>query len=122
MDHHTWDPFRAGHRPGVLVTWEYLEQGEMIPKGWGVAYREVNRAVVVVMPIPFNLAYAGYIQVRRWLKVPPFLAKVGEEERLARREAYDRGFSDGAGRSLRLLEKMADALERLEAERCRSRS
>ena len=117
MDPMGWDPFRAGHRPGVLVAWEYLEQGEMIPKGWGVAYREVNRAVVVVMPIPFNLAYAGYIQVRRWLKVPPFLAKVGEEERLARREAYDRGFSDGAGRSLRLLEKMVDAMERLEAER-----
>lgn len=111
MDHHlpyfyaddhidpvSWDGWRAGFLPGIRVTEAYIEEGEVIPPGWGIAYREWDKAAAVIMPIPFNLIWRAIRRVKRWFKVPSvekhYLSAYRHGWNAAERD-YQRGFQWG---------------------------
>lgn len=45
------------------ILFREVHQGEMIPRGWGIAYRSWRRASATAMPIPLNMI----VGLLRWL-------------------------------------------------------
>jgi hypothetical protein len=62
----------------------FIREGEMFPKGYGIAWVEQNRYGAVVMPIPLNVI-AGHIR-KMW-----FWLQQGDWYKTG----YDRGYSMG---------------------------
>lgn len=78
------------HRPhlqtALLV--RTVDQGRLIPAGYGVAWVDWRTGDAVVMPIPLNLAAAGARRAWYWVKVPRALI-------MDTRQAYAKGIRDG---------------------------
>ena len=69
-----------------------LDEGDMIPDGYGIAYCDFRYwPRVVIMPIPFNLLAGGWRAFVHWVQCPPWRFT---EARLCR--AYDNGYAEGA--------------------------
>jgi hypothetical protein len=68
-----------------------IPEGGLIPQGYGVAWRAMDRAVIVCLPLGLNVLAAWGRRLLHWLRFPPTLAA---EER-ALRAAYEQGWSFG---------------------------
>ena len=66
-----------------------LGEGEMIPKGYGVAYRRLDRLTAVFYPIPLNLVVALLNRFWIWLRMGGNLYNNGFHK------GYDEGYSSG---------------------------
>lgn len=80
-----------------------LREGERIPKGYGIAYREVARLVVVAYPIPINVIVAGLRKVWLWFLYGHKLYENG----------YEKGYEEGreAGREYAFNQYKGQALQ-----------
>lgn len=87
LDSLVWDGWRAGFLPGIRVTEAYIHANEIIPGGWGIAYRDWMTDTAIVMPIPFNLVARAILRIKRWVKVPK-----QSKEAIS---AYERGLKQG---------------------------
>lgn len=80
-----------------------IPEGGLLPRGYGIAWRELDRDGVVVMPIPLNIL-AGWIRnlwhwLRRGVRPSAF-------DRAAI-EAYQRGHTDGSNDRLAEFKRAA---------------
>jgi hypothetical protein len=48
-----------------------IEQGAIVPRGYGVAWPVLDRATVICMPVPLNVIACWLRVVWRWLRFPP---------------------------------------------------
>ena len=85
-----------------------LREGEMIPKGYGIAYRNMDRYSVVIYPIPFNLIIGGLRRVWIWLMYGHKLYEDGFHK------GYNKGYSEGRDYAFNQFKKQ---VIRQEAER-----
>lgn len=69
------------------------EQGERVPRGYGLAWHDLFHNQVVVFPIPFNLVARWLRELYFWLRNPWTDAMTRDQ-----RAAYLRGYHDGARR------------------------
>lgn len=80
--------------PKLLLEWPDQKQGEMIPKGYGVAWRNYEVATTILIPIPLNFLLA-------WIREGYFRLIAGPRDRLEQQiiaslsEDEARGYQDG---------------------------
>ena len=65
--------------------------GGTIQTGYGYAYHEYNRDVIIVVPVPFNLL----VQLARWLYYSTMHQSVLNEMDKVENAAYIRGYDEG---------------------------
>jgi len=68
-----------------------ISEAEIIPKGYGVAYKRFNKMTVIIYPIPFNLIVRAFRDLYFWIIKGCWKSKY-EEEIL---KAEQRGFKHG---------------------------
>jgi len=71
----------------------HIDPLEVVPRGWGLAYRPWNSLGYVVSPVPFNLMIGASIAAWRWLRALP-IAWESPRHRIMRR-AFLRGYERG---------------------------
>lgn len=81
-----------------------IQRGEMLPRGYGVAWREWDRDCVVVMPIPVNVFASWVRRAWHWLKHGVKLSAYDS----AVIEAYHRGHTDGSNSRLAEFRRQED--------------
>jgi len=54
---------------------KYLEEGEVMPRGYGLCYMEVHRYGFVIAPIPFNFVISLWKRIEWYLMRNPFAPK-----------------------------------------------
>jgi hypothetical protein len=73
---------------------KYVREGEIMPRGYGLAWREVNRPVFVCLPIPLNLVARWAREF--WFAIWSTLAYRGLSARESRElDAWHRGRRSG---------------------------
>ena len=65
-----------------------IGEGEILPKGWGIAWREWNGFGAMIMPIPINIVVAHIRKIYYWF-VSGNWYKTGYDN------GYDKGYSKG---------------------------
>ena len=92
--------------PKLLLEWPDRKQGEMIPKGYGVAWRNYTTATTTLIPIPLNFLLA-------WIREVYFRLITGPRDRLEQQiiislsEDEARGYSHGYQDGFKVGEKAA---------------
>jgi hypothetical protein len=71
----------------------YIEQGGLIPWGFGIAARDDYRRRAMCTPLPFNVVIRWAIEAYWWMRHP---LPRGRAKLI--REAYSRGFNEGLTR------------------------
>lgn len=87
-----------------------LEEGALLPLGYGVAWRCPYRLAHRCYPVPLNLALAGLRSLWRWASH----TVVPDRLDIERAKGYAQGRTDGFNRG---YEASRDRIERLEASR-----
>lgn len=82
----------CGRRADSFSLVRKVQYGEMIPRGYGIAWIRYNAPIDVVMPIPFNLVAAAIRRAIGWTKFPRGLVdNPGEAYRQGLREGRAQG-------------------------------
>ncbi len=69
-----------------------IHKGEMLPRWYGVAWREADRDCVIVMPVPINLCAGLLRRVWHWLRYASMSTSALDS--LVKR-VFDRGYDEG---------------------------
>jgi hypothetical protein len=75
-----------------------IRYGERIPRGYGLAWRDYARDLVVCLPLGLNVLAAWGIAALRWLRFPPAFygwdRQIGETFARGWREGHEAGIRD----------------------------
>jgi hypothetical protein len=91
-----------------------VNEAEMIPRGYGLAYWEYDRNVAVVYPIPFNLVVRliREIYIRLVMGICPMKTELMFSE--IRHKEYNIGYKQGLEEGKRISKEAAqDLLDRI---------
>ena len=66
----------------------FVPEGEELPRGYGLAWREFNRPGAICMPMPFNRIARAARQLFIWIRLPR-IAAIDHYD-----YGYERGFAD----------------------------
>lgn len=75
---------------------KHIEPGEMLPRAYGVCWKDYSRRETVTCPIPLNIPIAIAYRLWWWAKNP-----IGTKKRLdyliveAESRGYQRGYNEG---------------------------
>ena len=83
-------------------------EGEIIPRGYGIAYRDFASYISVCYPVPLNWIVRAGREVARFLKLPPMTE--GEQDiakavQIGFDRGYDRGKSAGYSQAVRMIDE-----------------
>ncbi len=66
----------------MILTRQQVEEGERVPRGYGFAWRDFDRACMVAYPIPFNVLFRVLRRFWHWI-IAGLKHSVIDEARLA---------------------------------------
>lgn len=78
--------------------------GEIIPRGYGIAYRDFAMNQSVCYPVPLNWIVRGWTAVAKFLKLPPITKWEQKQAEKAQWE-YARGEQAGYLRAIRMIDE-----------------
>jgi hypothetical protein len=72
-----------------------IYEGELIPRGYGMAYLSYSKFIVICYPIPLNWVVAGWRLLYRKLQHAPLEKKVIDLVMAEKKKAYQSGYDIG---------------------------
>ena len=85
-------------------TRKVIAEGEMIPRGYGIAYRDFIDYTRVCYPLPLNWIVRGWTAVAKFLKLPPMTEWEQNQADLAQQQ-YQKGKQAGYSEAVRMIDE-----------------
>ena len=85
------------------------DEGMEIPRGWGVAYRDVCRRQAICFPMPAHLIVGWARAIYYWIVFPPW-TDVRRDR--AFEQGYRDGYAEGSRKGRQILDELKILLER----------
>ena len=87
----------------ITLTRELIENGEVLPKGYGFAWRDFDTACMIAYPIPFNVLFRGIRRLWHWIKI-------GQMKSSKLDKIWEDGYSQGCKNSTKMFNAQYMAL------------